>query len=366
MAPDYTRLLRPTFAARRCDLFRRSSPFTHRRAVREAVFVRRHAADWRAFEERLENGATPDPDALADGYVRMGDDLAYAKTFYPGSPTAAYLNDLSAEVHSRVYRNRREERGRFARFWRHEVPMAVYESRRALLVALALFLGAAAVGWVSATGDDAFVRLIMGDAYVEMTQINIEAGDPFAVYKHGRSDDLATGLIFHNIRVSFIAFVGLLALAGTLPVPAGSVGTGWTLINNGIMLGAFYHMFWEAGLSTEFFRVVFIHGTPEISAIVIAGGAGLTMWNALLFPGTYPRRVAFMRGAKRALKIVVALVPVFIYAGVLEGFVTRLTQMPTVLSWSLIAVSLAAVVGYFVYLPWRVGAASRAETGPRS
>ena len=320
--------------------------------MREAVFVRRHADDWRRFEQNLREESRPDPDELTDGYVRVGDDLAYAKTFYPGSPTAAYLNDLSADIHSRVYRNRREERGRFVQFWKEEVPLAVYQSRRALLIALALFVGASGVGFLSASGDGEFARLILGDMYVNMTEANIEAGDPFAVYKDARQDDMSAFIVRNNIMVSFMAFTGWFIAA-----PAGSFGTAWAMISNGIMFGAFFHVFASAGLAEEFFRVVFIHGMPELSAIVIAGGAGLTMWNALLFPGTYPRLVAFQRGAKRGLKIILALVPVFLYAGLLEGFVTRLTGMPLALSLLIIVGSGAAVVWYFVLLPVRVGRA---------
>ncbi|MEM6327355.1 MAG: stage II sporulation protein M [Bacteroidota bacterium] len=323
--------------------------------MREAIFVRRHAEDWRAFEQQISSDARPDPDALAEGYVRMGDDLAYAKTFYPGSPTAAYLNDLSAEVHRQVYRNRREERGRFVRFWRTEVPLAMYEARRAMVAALLLFVGAIGVGWISASGDADFARLIMGDLYIEMTEANIERGDPFAVFKDMRQDDMAVRIIQNNVLVSFLAFIGVLIAGSATPIPGASLATGWILVRNGIMVGAIAHFFTANGYGVEFLRVVMIHGTPELAAIAIAGGAGLTMWNAFLFPGTYPRRVAFMRGAKRGLKIIVALVPVFIIAGLLEGFVTRLTEMPPALSWTIIATSAAGMVAYFVWLPWRVG-----------
>ena len=329
--------------------------------MREAVFVRRHADDWKAFEADLADGREADPDALADGYVRVGDDLAYAKTFYPGSPTAAYLNDLSAEVHRQVYRNRREERGRFWAFWREEVPLAMYHSRRAMIVALLLFVGAGTVGWLSSSGDAEFVRLILSDDYVDMTLTNIENEAPFAVYKKMRQDDMFAFITQNNIRVAFFAFVGLLILPGVLPVPGASLGTGWLLIQNGIMFGAFMQFFAGHGLQADFFRVVFIHGMPELSAIVLAGGAGLAMWNAFLFPGTYPRRTAFMRGAKRGLKVIIALIPVFVYAGLLEGFVTRLTEMPLALSLLIILGSGAAIAWYFVYLPWRVGTAQPAH-----
>ena len=330
-----------------------------RRRLREAVFVRRHAPDWEAFERRLTSGAASDPDRLADDYVRLGDDLAYAKTFYPGSATAAYLNDLSAEAHARLYRNRREERGRLVRFLTHEVPEAVWHSRRALVAALVLFLAAVGVGVVSAAGDDGYVRLILSDRYVNMTEANIEAGDPLAVYKQMQEVDMATTIALNNVIVSFITFIGLFQ---EVKLPAGSLGTGWMLVQTGVMMGAFAHLFAANGLLSEFFRVVFIHGMLELSAIVVAGGAGFVMWNALLFPGTYPRMVSFRRGALRGLKILIGLIPVFVTAAVLEGFVTRRTEMPLWASLLIIGACAAFVVGYYVVLPARVGRALRSST----
>ena len=318
--------------------------------MREAVFVRRRSDSWEALETLLD-AARPDPDALADAYVRLGDDLAYAKTFYPGSATAAFLNDLSAKAHAQIYRNRREERGRLVRFWTHEVPMAVWESRRALLASLVLFLGAVFVGVVSSMGDAGFVRLILGDGYVNMSQANVEAGDPLAVYKEAREIDMVLGIAFNNVRVSFLAFAGILPVS-TPPLPGGSLGTGWLLASNGIMVGAFAHLFMSQGVVGEWFRVVFIHGALELSAIVIAGGAGLTMWNEVLNPGTYPRLVALRRGASRGLKIIVGLVPVFLAAAFLEGVVTRRTEMPLWASLLIIGASCAFIIGYFVVLPF--------------
>lgn len=319
--------------------------------MREAVFVRRHAPDWEAFEGRLKDGG--DPDALADGYVRLGDDLAYAQTFFPGSATTAYLNDLSAQVHGRIYRNRREERGRLRRFFSEEVPLAVWAGRRALALALALFLAAVAVGAWSAATDADFVRLILGDAYVNMTRANIEAGDPLAVYKDAQQLDMALGIAFNNVLVSFLAFAGFFPVGGAV-LPGFSLGTATVLVQNGVMVGAFAHLFVAEGLAGEWFRVVFIHGALELSAIVVAGGAGLVMGNAILFPGTYPRLASFRRGATRGMKIVVGLVPVFLTAALLEGFVTRYTEMPLWASAAVIAGSFAFVLFYYVWLPWRV------------
>ncbi len=332
--------------------------------MREAVFVRRHAPDWERFERDHEEGRADDPDALVAGYVRLTDDLAYARTFYPGSPTAAYLNGLAALVHRRIYRNRREERGRLKRFWTHEIPETVYRERRPLLLSLALFVVFGAVGALSAAFDDTYVRLIMGDAYVNMTLSNIERGDPMAVYKDEDQMGMFAAIARNNILVSFYAFIGLFPIGPRSALPAFSLGTVFLLMRNAVMLGAFQYFFYEQGVFWESVRTIWIHGTLEISAIVVAGGAGLAMGNALLFPGTYPRLVALRRGAVRGLKIVIGLVPVFVAAALLEGFVTRHTGMPVALSLLVILGSLAWVLYYFVVLPWRAGRRLRAGAAP--
>ena len=321
--------------------------------MRESVFVRRHAPDWEAFEALLEAGAAADADALSDGYVRLGDDLAYAQTFYPGSATAAYLNDLQADVHRRVYRNRREERGRIVRFWTREVPLAAYRSRVALVLALAVFLLSTALGAASGAGDARFLRVVMGDGYVNMTEANIAAGDPMAVYKQAQPGGMALGIAVNNIRVSFLAFAGVLQLRGMV-VPGFAFGTAQVLFANGVMFGAFSQFFVARGLGGTLLRVVFIHGALELSAIVIAGAAGFAMGGGLLFPGTYPRLVSFREGALRGAKLVLGLVPVFATAAVLEGFVTRQTEMPLGLSVAIIGGSFAYIVFYYAWWPRRV------------
>jgi len=198
------------------------------------------------------------------------------------------------------------------------------------------------IGAVSAANDETFVRLILGDRYVNMTVENIKSGDPMAVYKKENEVNMFFRITINNIRVSFLAFIG-----GVLF----SFGTVAMLFYNGVMLGSFQYFFVTKGLFWQSFLVVWIHGTLEISAIVIAGCAGLTMGNAILFPGTYSRGHSFVRGAKQGLKIAVGLVPVFIMAGFLESFVTRYTEMPIVLSVGIILTSLCFILGYFVYYP---------------
>ena len=310
--------------------------------MREAAFLKQNADKWKEFESLLAHSKGANPDQLADLFVQLTDDLSYARTFYPQSKTTQYLNTLAMRVHQAIYRNRKERSNRFVTFWKEELPLVMWESRREMLYSVAIFVIAMVVGALSAANDDSFVRLILGDSYVNMTLQNIEKGDPMAVYKSSDEVSMFATITFNNIRVSFMAFVAGLAL---------SFGTGYILFQNGVMLGSFQYFFHERDLLLTSILSIWIHGTLEISAIVIAGGAGLVMGNSILFPRTWSRRESFMRGAKRGLKIVVGLLPIFITAGFLESFVTRYTDMPVFVSGTIILASLGFVVWYFVIYP---------------
>ncbi|WP_375446882.1 stage II sporulation protein M [uncultured Fibrella sp.] len=305
--------------------------------MREAAFVKRNTEKW----ADIERNPTKDPDELTARYVELTDDLSYARTFYPESKVTRYLNGLAAQMHRGLMQNKREERGRFVSFWKYELPTLFYYSHRTLAVSAIFFLVACLIGWVSAINDPTFVRLILGDEYVNMTLENIKKGSPLGVYGGSDQASMFFQITINNIGVSLRAFVaGVFASVGTLVM----------LFYNGVMLGAFQAFFYERGLLTQSLLKIWIHGTLEISAIVIAGAAGLTLGNGLLFPGTLPRMESFKRGAKQGLKIAVGLVPIFIMAGFLESFVTRMT-LPPVVSLLIIGASAAFIIWYFILYP---------------
>jgi uncharacterized membrane protein SpoIIM required for sporulation len=310
--------------------------------MREAAFLHREREKWQQFESLLADPGQADPDLLADLFVELTDDLSYARTFYPDSNTAAYLNQLTSVVHQRIYRNRRERSGRIGRFWKYELPLLYRRYHRTLLLSSIIFAIGLMIGAVSAANDDTFVRLILGDGYVNMTLENIEKGDPMGVYGRENESEMFFAITFNNIRVAFFAFGAGIAL---------SVGAVWVLVSNGLMLGAFQYFFHQKGLLLTSALAIWIHGTLEISAIIIAGCAGLAVGNSILFPGTYTRAQSFTQGARDGMKMVVGLVPIFIMAGFLESFVTRHSSVSPLLSAGIIMISLAFVIGYFVIYP---------------
>lgn len=312
--------------------------------MREAFFIRNNKEKWEQFESLLGQ-KNVDADVLSDLYVKTTDDLAFAQTHYPNSRSHRFLNSLAARIHQSIYRNKKEKTNRFFEFWKYELPALMGRQQGKLLISLLVFGISVCIGFLSVTQDDTFARLILGDNYVNMTLANIEKGDPMAVYKSYSSNLMFLGITINNIKVSFLAFVLGIFI---------SLGTGFILLKNGIMLGAFQGFFYNKQLLWDSFSTIWIHGTLEISAIIIAGAAGIRLGNSILFPGTYPRMYSFRKGAKEGLKMVIGLIPIFIAAGFLESYVTRISSLPDVIKLTIIILSASFIIYYFVIYPHKI------------
>ncbi|HJA14878.1 MAG TPA: stage II sporulation protein M [Candidatus Butyricimonas faecavium] len=305
--------------------------------MKEARFVSQNKEKWR----EMENISHLDTDTLASNYVILSDDLSYAKTFYPGSDVVKYLNQLISVYQINIYGQ--EQKKGVLSFWVREFPLLLYRERRMLLFAFVFLLFSALIGVFSTAKDDTFVRLILGDEYVDNTLENIENGTPMGIYSSLDEMNMFFMITSNNIKVAFVAFVfGIFFSAGTL----------WILFSNGVMLGAFQYFFSQHGLLLHSVMSVWAHGTFEITSIIIAGGAGLVMGNSFLFPGTYKRSYSFRNGALRGIKIVTGLIPFFIIAGWIESFITRYADAYPVVGAVAIVLSLGGVIGYFVVYPY--------------
>jgi uncharacterized membrane protein SpoIIM required for sporulation len=151
--------------------------------------------------------------------------------------------------------------------------------------------------------------------------------------------------MFNNIAVSLRYFVeGILFCFLTIS----------SLIRESIRVGAFEYMFAAKGLGFQWVTTVLIHGTLELSAIILASGAGIVLGKSFLFPGTISRWRALQIGVKDGVKIIVGLIPVLMVAAFFEGFVTRHYKMPVIFSLLILAVSGGFVVWYFIIYPIRL------------
>ncbi|GAB1446074.1 stage II sporulation protein M [Flammeovirgaceae bacterium] len=310
--------------------------------MREANFIRQNKPRWEEFEKIVSRQKQASPDKLAALFIQITDDLSFSHTQYPNSRTTQYLNALAGKIHLEIYKNKREDKNRLITFWKEELPLIMYEVRKPLFYSFLIFMIAGVIGIVSTAYDDTFVRLILGDGYVNMTLENIKNGNPTQVYSGAGPIEMFFQITLNNILVSFKVFVyGVFA----------SIGTGFYLFYNGLMVGTFIMFFFQERELVQALPVIMLHGTVELSSIVIAAAAGFTMGNSILFPGTYSRLASFKMGALKGLKIVVGLVPFFIIAGFTESFVTRFAFMHWSLKAIIIGVSAFLMVFYFIIYP---------------
>ncbi len=316
--------------------------------MREAMFIKKNVEKWTHYQEQPPTNA----EETAERFVTLIDDLSYAKTFYPKSNVTQWINGLAAKIYQSIYQNKKEKYSRLFDFWKYELPLLFKKYHKIFLFTLILFSAFVVIGVVSSIYNPQFIRGVLGNEYVSMTESNISKGDPFGVYKDDNPFSMFVRIAFNNIRVAFITFMTGFTLG---------IYTVKVLWSNGLMLGTFQYMFFTHDLGLQSIMVIWIHGTIEIISIVIGGAAGLVLANGILFPKTFTRFESFKRGAKDAVKILICLVPFFIIAAFFESYLTHLMSqtydkqnnigMPVWVSALILAGSLFLMVWYFVIWP---------------
>lgn len=315
------------------------------------MFIKKNAEKWQQYQHE----ATNDPDEMAERFVTLVDDLSYSKTFYPRSKVTRWINGIAASIYQNIYRNKKEKYTRIFTFWKYELPLLFRRYHKILLFTFIVDLIFIAVGVWGSISDDEFMRNSLPPGYVEMTEENIAKGDPFGVYKDENLFTMFVGIAMNN------TFVALLMVIGGL-------GFGiWTMISmwqNDLMLGAFQYMFFKHNLGWQSVLVIWIHGTLEILSFIVASAAGFVITASFLFPGTYTRLQSLKRGIKDAMKIMLALIPLFIIASFLETYITHLMSqtydkeknfgLPVWASILILAGSLSFLIWYFIILPIRL------------
>ncbi len=309
--------------------------------MREALFIKKNKERW----ERIQQQPAGDADEMARDFTQLVDDLAYAKTFYPSGKVTQFINVQASKIYLGIYQNRKEENNRLVTFWKYDLPLTVRKHHGVILFAFILFMLFFGVGFFSARHDQGFVRDVLGDGYVNMTEENIEKGNPLGVFQSGNSFLAWLGIMVNNISVSFMYFAKGLSL-GILTITS--------LVKEAIRLGAFEYMFFSKGLGIQAAMGVLIHGLLELTAIIIACAAGIVLAKSFLFPGTIKRMDSLKQGAKDGVKIVIGLVPVFMIAAFFEGFVTRYYRMPLAINLSILSAAFIFIVWYFIIYPIRL------------
>ena len=286
----------------------------------------------RASRFRLRNLSGEEVREFGRLYRRTAADLAVAREEVRDQRLVNYLNHLVGRAHGAIYRSESSGFGVFIDFFRYEFPAAFRRSFRFILTSFLIFALSAAFAWAACYFDEGFA-----DEIVPGLRHDIANHNNWTEHVNRANPLASTSIQTNNITVTFFAFGGGI-FAGLVTV--------WLLFHNGMMLGmvlvlCIRHRFWDIP--------IFIcgHGVIELTAIFIAGGAGLMLGAALIAPGDRRRIDALVVNGIEAVKLILGCVPMLVIAGIIEGFVSP-AHIPAAVKFAVSGASLLALIAYFL------------------
>jgi len=311
-----------------------------RRTVNVDRFITTHQASWARLDEltsaargRGQRLAPDQVDELVQLYQRASSHLSHARTERADPALVARLTTLVASASGALYGTRGRSLSGMARFFTTSFPAAVFHARRFVVVAAALlFVPAIVLGVWLANSDEALQASApdaVREAYVQQ--------DFEEYYSSAPAGEFATSVTVNNVQVAFLAFsAGILAC----------VVTAYLLVSNGLNLGFAAGLFAANGQQAKFYGLILPHGLLELSAITVAGAAGLAVGWTIVAPGDRARTAALAEQGRRSAVIALGLVIAFVVAGTIEGFVTP-SGLPTA---ARIGIGVAVFSAFWAYV----------------
>lgn len=250
---------------------------------------------------------------LHEDYRRTAADLAYAQTHFAGSRTERHLNELVGLAHAELYGAAPRTVRSLWRFLSVGYPQLVRAHSREVLTAGGILFGAVALGLVLAHVNYPLARIFIPESMRDTIGDRVDGGGDIADVASAIAPLLTAAITANNVQVALMAFAGGMTFGAV---------TVYSLAVNGLLLGALGGTFALNGGSLYFWSMIVPHGSLELPAIMLAGASGLVLARALVSPGDLPRIAALRAASPAAVRIVLGTLPLFVLAGVIEGFFT--------------------------------------------
>ncbi|HHP7232443.1 MAG TPA: stage II sporulation protein M [Xenococcaceae cyanobacterium] len=302
-------------------------------------WIARRETNWQELErllQRIEKKglkslAAEEIEQLASLYRSVSADLARAKTYRLGKTLTLNLQRLTSRSYSQIYQgSRRQEWQAVAEFYLWGFPQVVRETSSYIAIATAIFGLLGVIGWWYAWNDPVFLSLSVPQSLIE----TVREGELWMGSIVGIEPLASSGIMINNLSVSFAAIAGGIS---------GGTYTIYLMGFNGLHIGTISALVAQNNLSYPFWAFVFPHGSIELPAIFLAGGAGLLIAQAIIFPGQYRRIDALKQNGQKVAQLLFGIVPMLIIAGIIEGFFSPNPVIPD-------AVKYLAGIGLFVLL----------------
>lgn len=303
-------------------------------------FIKQHRDDWKLLEKYIllmgKRGqiiSSKHIDKFNRLYQKAAQNLSYSQTYFPSAEVTIYLNGLVSKSHNLLYKDQVTSVKQFWHFFSTKFIGLLLEQWKAVVVAMLLFFLGGLASFLSIVNDPLHIHSILP---AEIAQ-GVDPEQLGVGHDSIDSPIMSAQIMTNNIQVAILAFAGGVTF-GILTV--------YVLVYNGLIVGALAGLFWHYGMTYEFWAYIVPHGMIELLAIFIAGGAGLLMGYKLFVPGKYSRGYQLKTQAKRSVQLLLGTIPLFIIAGIIEGFIT-----PARISLEAkYAVAIITVIGLVLYV----------------
>lgn len=301
-------------------------------------WLEQHKPHWERLEHLVrlsKNGLAglnhQDLQELGLLYRQTAADLSVVVEDASSAQLAAYLKQLLGRSHNLIYMGHRPKAGGIVSFYVKTYPRVFRETLPLTLVAIAIFLAGAIAGWAATSHDPGFAYRLLGPTMME----TIERREMWTHSVVAVKPVAASAITTNNLTVAFTMFASGITVIGPI----------WLMLFNGLLIGVVGAATWHAGMAISLWSFVAPHGSLELPAIFIAGGAGLDIARGLLFPGMLPRRESLSRAGGRASRLVLGTLPLLLVAGTIEGFFSP-TDAPVAMKFALGGILFTALLVY--------------------
>ncbi|WNJ84317.1 stage II sporulation protein M [Pseudomonas canadensis] len=288
--------------------------------MKQSLFESRHQPQWQAFAQylqQLEQGKVKASD-MADfphQYRRLCQHLALAQERGYSSYLVDPLQQLALRGHQQLYRHRSQLTANVLGFVLAGFPRLVREQWRFVLIASLLFFGSLiGIALLVYLFPDLIYSIVSPQQVAEMQGMY----DPDAS-RLGRTAERASSedwmmfgyYVMHNIGIAFQTFAAGLLFG---------LGSVFFLIFNGLVIGAVSGHLTEIGSGQTFWSFVIGHGAFELTAIALAGAAGLQLGWALIAPGQLTRGESLRLAARKSVQMLCGVMIFLLIAAVIEAY----------------------------------------------
>lgn len=289
--------------------------------LKENQFIEKHTSSWIELKELTDlldkKGLSKlEPKKLRKFlylFRRTSHNLAYSRTHFPNSDVIPYLNSLVGRAHNHIYAVKKGSFSNILKYFSSGFPLQLKRLRFFVLTAFLIFFIGFALSLTLTSINPQSASYFLPKDMIENINWEMDTSD-------GWDYPLMSSLItVNNISVSFRALVFGITLG---------LGTIYVLFYNGAILGALTGLVYHFGNPTTYWSLILPHGIIELTAIFIAGGAGLIIAHSILIPREHSRKHSIIKGAKKAVSLVFGIMLMLVIAGIIEGFFTPLSISP--------------------------------------